>query len=122
VATILVQEGGTVPMESKGLQVLWVPQALAETSNTTAGFKFRHPLTRVDLSFAKAANLRGILDQLPAAMRDNGIWVSTTNAFLYTKKENLELKHLVALARARKIYVFQCELGEQPQGWKKVDG
>lgn len=118
---MLFQEAGTVPQESKGLQVLWVPTAVAGTSNTSAGFKFRHPISRAEMNVAKAKDMKAILGKMPALMRENGIWVSTTNAFLYTEEEKLEFKALVALARGEKIYVFRCELGEQPEGWKKAD-
>jgi hypothetical protein len=118
----LLQDAGTVPVEGKGLQVLWMPEALAGTSNTTAGFKFRHPVSKEHMSFTKAKDLQPILEKLPQQMKDNGIWISTSNSFLYSDQENLELKALAARARALKIYVFMCELGEQPHGWKKVDG
>jgi len=121
-ATVLLQDAGTVPMEGKGLQVLWMPAALAETSNTAAGFKFRHPTRNEDMSFSKAKDFQPILENLPPQMKANGIWISTSNAFLYTDQENLELKALVGRARTLKIHVFICELGEQPQGWKRADG
>lgn len=118
-ALVLLQDS---PVESKGLQVLWVPQALAETSNTTAGFKFRHPLGKQEVCLSKAREFQAILDKLPAPMKANGIWISTGNAFLYSDEENLELKSLVAMAKAHKIHVFLCEIPDQPLGWKKVDG
>jgi hypothetical protein len=121
-ALILFQGSGPVPQEAKGLQILWVPMAVAETSNTTPGFKFRHPITYAELSFTKAKELKTILEVLPTPMKENGIWISTTNSFLYSKEENLELKTLVAMAKAQKIVVFLCELPKQPEGWKKVEG
>lgn len=109
------------PEPAKGLQVLWVPEAIAGTSNTVPGFKFRHPASREDLVLRKAVDLKKVIEKLPAAVRANGIWISTTNDFLYSEEENLELRSLVAVARSLGVQVFSCELGDQPHGWKKLD-
>ena len=115
---VLVQD---TPQESKGLQILWVPNSLSATSNTAPGFKFRHPVTREELCFSRAKDFKKIMDAMPSQMKENGIWISTTNTFLYSDEENAELKDLVRMAKQKKIYVFKCEIPEQPLGWKKVD-
>lgn len=120
-ALVLLQDAGVVPQESKGLQILWMPKAVAGTSNTSSGFKFRHPATREDMSFANVKDLLPIVEKLPQQVKENGIWISTTNAFLYTDEENADLKKLVSFAKSKKVYVFLCELPEQPRGWKKLD-
>lgn len=117
-ALVLLQE---VPQESKGLQILWVPSSLSATSNTAPGFKFRHPISRDEMCFSKAKDLKKIIESMPAQMKENGIWISTTNSFLYSEEENKELKELVRMAKPHKIHVFKCEIPEQPLGWKKVD-
>ena len=53
-------------------------------------------------------------------MKENGIWISISNSFLYVADEKLQLMALVDLARSRRISVFMGELGEQPKGWKKI--
>lgn len=115
-ALVLLQDQ---PQEAKGLQVLWVPQAGAVGS--AAGFTFRHPLSGNQTVLPKAKGFAEILAKLPAAMKANGIWISTTNGFLYSEEENQELKALVALAKANRIYVFKCEIPDQPLGWRKID-
>lgn len=117
-ALVLLQD---IPQESKGLQILWVPSSLSVTSNTDPGFKFRHPVSGAEVCFSKAKDLKKIIDSMPTQMKNNGIWISTTNAFLYSEKENKELKLLVRMAKLQKVYVFKCEIPEQPLGWKKVD-
>jgi len=120
-ALILVQASDTVPMEGQGFQILWMPKALAATSNTSPGFKFSHPSTREPLCVSKGKDLKPVLGKLPAQMKANGIWITTSNSFLYSEEEKLELKGIVDLARARKIPVFLCEIGQQPEGWKRID-
>ena len=120
-ALVLVQASDTVPMEGLGFQILWMPKSLAETSNTSPGFKFSHPSTREPLCFSKGKDLNPVLGKLSPQMKANGIWITTSNAFLYSDPENLELKTVVDLARARKIPVFLCEIGQQPEGWKRID-
>ena len=117
-ALVLVQDS---PQESKGLQVMWLPRSMAEAAKTAAGFKFRHPLSKQEMCVGKARDFQAILEKMPAQMKANGIWISTGNSFLYSDEENLELKSLVAAAKAHKVYVFMCEIPDQPLGWKKVD-
>jgi hypothetical protein len=119
---LLSQVPGTMPVEARGLQILWVPRALAATSDRLPGFAFRDPISETDKVFPEAQDLKGILDTLPPFMKDNGIWISSSNSFLYVEDENLQLKQLLALAKTRGISVFMSELGAQAQGWKKVDG
>lgn len=118
---VLLAAPEEVPDRTKGLQVLWVPESVTLTSNTVPGFKFRHPASREDMVFRNAAGLKKVLEKLPALTRANGIWISTTNDFLYSAEENLELRNLVAIARSLGIPVFRAELGEQPHGWKKAE-
>lgn len=117
-ALVLLQDS---PQEARGLKVLWVPQATTAAARTPAGFTFSHPITRQEVCIGKAKDFQAILEKMPAPMKTNGIWISTTNAFLYSDEENRELKALVAIARAQNVYVFMCELPLQPLGWRKVD-
>jgi hypothetical protein len=109
------------PEEAKGLKVLWVPSALAGTSNTDPGFEFLHPATQVVVRVTKGKEFKPILDSMPVKMKSNGIWISTSNSFLYSEEENAELKVLVQLGKTQKIPVFICQLMSQPEGWKKLD-
>ncbi len=109
------------PQESKGLAVQWVPQAVAGGPRTAAGFSYRDPLSGREATLQKAKDFAQVLATMPAAMKANGIWISTTNAFLYSPEENLELKALVALAKAGRVHVFLCEIPNQPLGWRKLD-
>jgi hypothetical protein len=118
---LLSQQAGTLLNEAKGLHILWVPSAMAGLSNEAPGFKVQDPLTQNDRTFTQADDLKPILDTLPTQMKENGIWISTGNSFLYVADEKLQLKALVDLATTRGISVFMCELGEQPKGWKKVE-
>ena len=117
----LAQQPGTAPIEAKGLHILWVPSAMAGLSKEAPGFRVLDPLTQVEQSFPKAEDLKPLLDTLPARMKENGIWISTSNSFLYVADEQLQLKALVELARTKGVPVFICELGEQPGGWKKIE-
>ena len=117
---LLFPQAGTPPVEAKGLHILWVPAAMAGLSNEGPGFKVLDPLTQLDKTFSRAEELKPILDTLPAQMKENGIWISTSNAFLYVTDEKTQLKALVDLAGSNGISVFMCELAEQPRGWKKM--
>ena len=120
-AFILAQQPVAVPIEAQGLHILWVPSAMAGLSNEAPGFKVLDPLTLVEKSFPKAEDLKPILETLPLRMKENGIWISTSNSFLYVADEKLQLKALVEMARTNGIPVFICELGEQPGGWKRIE-
>ena len=91
----LTQQPGTAPIEAKGLHILWVPSAMAGLSKEAPGFRVLDPLTQVEQSFPKAEDLKPLLDTLPARMKENGIWISTSNSFLYVADEQLQLKALV---------------------------
>lgn len=117
----LAQQPVTAPIEAKGLHILWAPGAMAGLSNEAPGFRVLDPLTQGEKTFPKAEDLKPILDTLPLGMKENGIWISTTNSFLYVATEKLQLKALVEMATTKGIPVFICELGEQPGGWKKVE-
>jgi hypothetical protein len=117
---LLVPQAGSAPVEAKGLPVLWVPSAMVGLSNEAPGFKVMDPLTRTEKTFTKAEDLKPILATLPTQMKANGIWISSSNAFLYVADEKLQLKALVEWAGTIGIDVFICELGEQPGGWKKA--
>src|SRR5664279_877967 len=119
-ALLLLPQAGAAPEEAKGLHVLWVPSAMSGLSKETPGFKVLDPITQVENTFPKAEDLEPILDTLPTRMKENGIWISTSNSFLYVAEEERQLKVLADLAGARGINLFICELGKQPGGWKKV--
>jgi hypothetical protein len=117
---LLAQPAGSLPNEAKGLHILWVPSAMAGLSNETPGFKVRDPITQVERTFTKAEDLEPMLATLPPPMKANGVWISTSNAFLYVAEETAQLKILSNLAGRRTIRVFLCELAEQPKGWKEL--
>jgi hypothetical protein len=120
-AFFLAQLPVAAPIEAKGLHILWAPSAMAGLSKEGPGFRVLDPLTQSEKTFTKAEDLKPLLDTLPPRMKENGIWISTSNAFLYVADEQLQLKLLVELARTNGISVFICELGEQPGGWKKIE-
>jgi hypothetical protein len=120
-AFFLAQQPIAAPIEAQGLHILWAPSAMAGLSNEAPGFKVLDPLTQVEKSFPKAEDLKPILETLPLRMKENGIWISTSNSFLYVADEKRQLKALVDMARTNGISVFICELGEQPGGWKKIE-
>ena len=120
-ALVLAPARATAPEEAKGLQVLWVPKALALTSGSEPGFQFRHPATQVETTVSRGRDLESILKMLPAGMKSNGVWISTSNSFLYSKLENAELAVLVRIAKSQKIPLFICQLLDQPQGWQKLN-
>jgi hypothetical protein len=91
-------------------------------SKEAAGFKVMDPITQMENTFPMAEDLKPILDTLPIRMKENGIWISTSNSFLYVAEEERQLKVLAELARAKGINIFICELGKQPGGWKKIGG
>jgi hypothetical protein len=119
-ALLLFPQAGASPDETRGLHILWVPSAMTELSKEAPGFKVLDPITQVENTFPKAGDLVPILDTLPIRMKENGIWISTSNSFLYVAEEERQLKVLADLAGARGINLFICELGKQPGGWKKV--
>ncbi len=119
-ALFMAQQPGIAPIEAKGLHILWAPSAMAGLSKEAPGFRVVDPLTQGEKTFAKAEDLKPILDTLPPLMQENGIWISTSNSFLYVAEEKRQLKALVELARTKGIPVFLCELAEQPGGWKKL--
>jgi hypothetical protein len=118
---LLAQPPATAPSEAKGLHILWAPSAMAGLSKEAPGFRVLDPLTQSEKSFTRAEDLKPLLDTLPPRMKENGIWISTSNSFLYVADEQLQLKALVEMARTQGIPVFICELGQQPGGWKQVD-
>jgi hypothetical protein len=119
-ALILLQPPVASPVEAKGLHILWVPVAMAGLSNEVPGFKVADPITQQERTFSLAEDLKPILDTLPVRMKENGIWISTSNSFLYVAQEEQQLKMLAELARAKGVDLFICELGKQPGGWEKV--
>lgn len=120
VLALLAQPAGNLPNEAKGLHILWVPSAMAGLSNEPPGFKVRDPITQVESTFTKAEDLEPMLATLPPQMKANGVWISTSNAFLYVAEETAQLKVLADLARKRGVKVFLGELAEQPKGWKEL--
>jgi hypothetical protein len=121
-AFLLFPQAGASPDEGKGLHILWVPVAMAGLSREVPGFKVTDPITQTESTFSMAEDLKGILDTLPKPMKENGIWISTSNSFLYVAHEERQFKVLADLARARGINLYICELGKQPGGWKKFEG
>jgi hypothetical protein len=119
-ALILFQPPVAPPDVAKGLHILWVPSAMTGLSNEAPGFKVLDPITQMERTFSMAEDLKPILDTLPNRMKENGIWISTSNSFLYVAHEERQLKALADLAGARGIDLFICELGKQPGGWKKI--
>ena len=109
------------PDPAKGLQVLWIPKAGAEISNAMPGFEFHHPITKAEIRLIRGMDFKPVLESLPAQMKSNGIWISTSNSFLYSEEENAELKILVQLGKAQKIHVFSCQIMDDPKVWKKLD-
>jgi hypothetical protein len=118
-ALLLLQPAVASPDEAKGLHILWVPSAMAGLSNEVPGFKVLDPITQKERTVSVAEDLQPILDTLPTRMKENGIWISTSNSFLYVAHEERQLQVLADLAKARGIDLFVCELGNQPGGWKK---
>ena len=119
-ALLLLQPAVAPSDEAKGLHILWVPGAMTGLSNEAPGFKVLDPITQMERTFSMAEDLKPILDTLPTRMKENGIWISTSNSFLYVAQEERQLQVLVDLARTRGIDLFICELGKQPGGWKKI--
>lgn len=120
VVALLAQPAGNLPNEAKGLHILWIPSAMAGLSNEPPGFKVRDPITQVESTFTRADDLEPMLATLPPQMKANGVWISTSNAFLYVAEETAQLKVLADLARKRGVKVYLSELAEQPKGWKEL--
>ena len=121
VALITVSVLAQAPEEAKGLRILWVPRAVAEASKNDPGFEFRHPTTQAVVRVTQGKEFKPILDSLPLQVKSNGIWISTSNSFLYSEEENAVLRTLVQLGKIQKIPVFICQIMDQPEGWKKLD-
>jgi hypothetical protein len=107
------------PSRERGLSVHMLPDRVAKISGEHGGFTITVPGTnRPGSTFAEATELLAYFDKLPAAIRQNGIWIVTTHPSSYSEEEKAELARLTAICAEKKIPVYTCRAADLPKGWK----
>jgi len=108
------------PARDGGLSVHMLPDRVAALSGGHGGFTVTNPVTkRMGKTYAEPGELLAYFQQLPTAVRENGIWVVTTHPDSYSDKEQAKLKTLIALCVSQNIPIFTCRASELPKGWKR---
>lgn len=106
------------PERSKGLSVHMLPDRVAQFNGHTGGFIVRNA-DNDESNYSDAQQLVAFFQTLSAPIRENGIWVVTTDPSAYSENERTKLKTLVALCGEREIPIFTCRGSELPNGWKR---
>jgi hypothetical protein len=108
------------PERAKGLSVHMLPDRIAHIANRNRGFTVRDA-NGTESTYADAKQLVGFFQTLPAPIRENGIWVVTTDPSAYSPAEREKLRALIGLCRQKNIPVFTCRGSELPGGWKRSE-
>ncbi len=110
------------PTREGGLSVHLLPDRVATLSGGHGGFTVTDPATRQPgETYARPEELLDYLSRLPPAIRENGIWIVTTNPSAYAESEQAKLKSLAKLCAEKKIPLYICRASELPKGWKAVE-
>jgi hypothetical protein len=112
---------GAEPTRDGGLSVHILPDRVAKFSGGHGGFTVTDPATgNPGSTYATPKELLAYFQQLPAAVRQNGIWVVTTHPDSYSDIEQAKLKELIALCAGNDIPIYTCRASELPNGWKRA--
>jgi hypothetical protein len=65
------------------------------------------------------AEFRSFVRKQSSSVKQNGVWIVTTNPEAYSKSENTFLEQVMSICAADKIPLFICRASNLPDGWKR---
>jgi hypothetical protein len=113
----LVLLGGE-PIRKNGLSLHLFPERVAQLSGAHGGLRGIDPITKaLGQTFRSSEELLSYFMGLPETVRQNGIWIVTSNPDAYSEYELSMLSVLAKDCRERGIPCFICRAAELPNGW-----
>jgi hypothetical protein len=67
------------------------------------------------------AEFRSFARKQSSSVKQNGVWIVTTNPEAYSKSGNTFLEQVMSICAADKIPLFICRASNLPDGWKRYD-
>ena len=106
----------------KGLSLHMLPKRVADLSGSKWGFTVTLPNgTKPDITIQSAAELKEYFTSLSAEIRENGIWIVTTDPAAYSEPEQQVLDDVKKMCIADNTPLFICRGSELPNGWQRID-
>lgn len=110
------------PTRAGGLSVHVLPDRVANLNGKHGGFTVSDPVTKkMGDTYSEPEELLVYFHQLPETVKQNGIWIVTTNPDSYSEYEHSKIAKLITLSSEEGIPVFTCRAKDLPNGWKRVD-
>ena len=109
------------PTRDEGLSVHMLPDSVAKFGGGHGGFTVTDPATkRPGSTYSTPKELLAYFQQLPAAVRQNGVWVVTTHPDSYSESERAKLDELIETCVSKDIPIYPCRASDLPKGWKRM--
>ena len=113
------------PERSKGISMHMLPKSVADLS----GSKWGLTVSAADnltpdagsTTLQTGTEFRSFVRKQSSSVKQNGVWIVTTNPEAYSKSENTFLEQVMSICAADKIPLFICRASNLPDGWRRYD-
>jgi hypothetical protein len=113
------------PERAKGISMHMLPKRVADLGGnkwglTVTAASYLTP-DAASTTLQTGAEFRSFVRKQSSAVKQNGVWIVTTNPEAYSKPENTFLEQVMSICAAEKVPLFVCRASELPDGWKRYD-
>jgi len=113
------------PERSKGISMHMLPKRVADLSASKWGLTVSKSeyLTpdAGSLTLQTPVEFLAFVSKQNGPVKENGVWIVTTDPEAYSKSEQSLLEGVVAVCKREKIPLFICRGSQLPNGWKRFD-
>ena len=117
--------GAVTPERSKGISTHMLPKRVADLSGSKWGLTVSaSAYLTPDAGTTTLQTSREFLDFVQKqndSVKENGVWIVTTNPDAYSEPEKAFLNDVIALCKREKIPLFIVRGSQLPDGWKRYD-
>jgi hypothetical protein len=113
------------PARQNGISAHMLPKQVADLGNGKWGFVISYaPYLKPESEppvIQTVAALIGFVKKQDQRVRDNGLWIVTTNPSAYSEDELALLEDVTKAFRHDDLPLFICRGSDLPDGWKRFD-
>jgi hypothetical protein len=113
------------PERSQGISMHMLPKRVADLSGSQWGLTVSGSANltpdAASTTLQTAAEFLTFVNKQSSAVRQNGVWIVTTDPDAYSELEKTFLNEVIALCKKEKIPLFIVRGSQLPNGWKRYD-
>ena len=113
------------PQRNTGISMHFLPKRVADISGQRWGLTVDYkPYLKTESAppvLQSAKEVIAFADKQEATVRQNGVWIVTTNPDAYSEDEQKFLEEVKTECKKRKLPLFISRASELPNGWHRFD-